>query len=81
MGYSAEFSVEVKKHLAVLSVRPKGWQQELNFVSWNKEEPKYDIRPWNEDHSKCGKGITLTEEEMKNLTTFLANREVQKDVQ
>lgn len=44
-----------------------GWHKELNIISWNDRMPKYDLRPWNEDHSKAGKGITLSKEEMIQL--------------
>ncbi len=41
-------------------------------------KPKYDIRDWNNDHSRSSKGITLTLEELKNLrdllTTELADK-------
>ena len=34
---------------------------------WNDKDPKYDIREWSPDHSKMGKGVTLTAEELKKL--------------
>lgn len=59
----------IVKHIAVLSENAKtGWKKELNIVSWNGNEPKYDIREWSADHIKMGKGITLTEDEYKVLT-------------
>jgi len=47
----------------VLSESSKGWTKELNLVSWNDREPKYDLREWAPEHEKMGKGITLTREE------------------
>jgi len=38
--------------------------KELNLISWNEREPKYDIREWSPDHEKMGKGVTLSEEEI-----------------
>lgn len=61
----AEFSFEITEHLLVLSTNDKGWSKELNRVSFNGAEPKYDIRTWSPDHTKMGKGITLTNEEFK----------------
>lgn len=61
----AEFTFEIVEHLLVLSKTDKGWTKELNRVSFNGAEPKFDIRMWNEDHTKMGKGITLTNEEFK----------------
>lgn len=59
----------IVRHIAVLSENTKtGWKKELNIVSWNGNEPKYDIREWSADHIKMGKGITLTEDEYKVLT-------------
>src|SRR5699024_12729707 len=53
------------------SESPKGWTKELNLVSWNGRDPKYDIRDWSPDKEKMGKGITLAEEEMENLKQIL----------
>jgi len=36
-------------------------------VSWNGAAPKYDIRDWDPEHEKMGKGVTLTEEELRKL--------------
>lgn len=65
-----EIKCEIVQHLCVLEERNAGWNLEFNVVKWNDEDPKYDIRPWNEDHSKCGKGITLTEENLKALVEY-----------
>ena len=63
----ADITFEIKETLAVLSVSSKGWQKELNLVSWNGAEPKYDIREWSPDHSKMGKGVTLTKAELDKI--------------
>ncbi len=62
-----EFTYEVVENVAVLSENPKGWTKELNLISWNGREPKYDIREWAPDHEKMGKGVTLSKEEMDAL--------------
>ncbi len=68
----ADFSFEIKKELAVLSSSAKsGWSRELNFVSWNGGDPKLDIRDWSPDHTKMGKGVTLSREEAAILLTVL----------
>ena len=64
---------EIEKKLAVLSTNSKGWQKELNLVSWNNRPAKYDLREWSPDHDKMGKGVTLTEEEFQALKDALAN--------
>lgn len=59
----SEFTFEIKEKLLVLSENDKGWTKELNRVSFNGAEPKFDIRMWSPDHTKMGKGITLSNEE------------------
>lgn len=63
----AEFKFEIVEELLVLSTNDKGWTKELNRVSFNGAEAKYDIRSWSPDHTKMGKGITLSNEEFKTL--------------
>jgi Uncharacterized protein conserved in bacteria len=63
----ADIKFEIKETIRILSESPKGWKKELNLVSWNDKEPKYDIREWSPDHAKMGKGITLTKEELNKL--------------
>ena len=68
----ADFKYEIIKEITVLSSSPKtGWNRELNFVSWNGNPPKLDIRDWSPDHGKMGKGITLSHEETAILLTVL----------
>ena len=61
------FSFEIVEHIAVLSENAKGWKKELNLVSWNGRPPKFDLRDWDSEHAKMGKGITLTNEELAAL--------------
>lgn len=65
-----ELKFEIEKRLRVLSKAENGWSVEVNMVSWNGRPAKYDIRAWNEDHTRMGKGITLTEEEIKKLLSL-----------
>ncbi|WP_026703224.1 YdbC family protein [Salibacterium aidingense] len=67
----ADINYEITAHLGVLSESPKGWTKELNLVSWNGRDPKYDIRDWAPGKEKMGKGITLTKEEAVELQTLL----------
>ncbi|HOV41495.1 MAG TPA: PC4/YdbC family ssDNA-binding protein [Oscillospiraceae bacterium] len=68
----AELQFEIVKKLGVLSENAKGWQKELNLVSWNGREPKYDLREWSPEHDRMGKGITISEDEMNELKKILA---------
>lgn len=67
----SDIKYEITKEIGSISENAKGWKKELNLVSWNEREPKYDIRDWSEDHQKLGKGITLTGEEIKRLRDIL----------
>jgi hypothetical protein len=71
----AELKFEIVEHLGVLSENAKGWTKELNLVSWNDRQPKYDVREWSPDHEKMGKGITLSKEEILQLKDILASVE------
>ena len=66
-----EIKYGIVEKIAVLSTTEKGWSKELNLVSWNEREPKFDLRDWNEEHDKMGKGITLTKEEVEKLKETL----------
>lgn len=63
----AEFQYEIVEKIGVLSESSKGWTKELNRISWNGGAPKYDIRDWAPDHEKMGKGVTLSDDEVKAL--------------
>ena len=67
----AEIKFEIKETIGTLSESSKGWAKEFNLVSWNEKEPKYDLREWDPEHKKMGKGITLSVEELKKLRDML----------
>jgi len=71
-----EIKFEIIENIGVLSESSKGWTKELNLVSWNGRDPKYDIRDWDSDHQKMGKGVTLTEEELMKLKELLGEMEL-----
>lgn len=66
-----ELKYEIVEEVGILSENEKGWRKELNLVSWNEREPKFDIRDWNPTHERMSKGITLTTEEAKALYEIL----------
>ena len=70
-----DIKYEIVEKIAVLSTTEKGWSKELNLISWNEREPKYDLRDWNENHDKMGKGIRLTKEELIQLKEALNSYE------
>ena len=67
----AEITYEITERIAVLSTNARGWERQLNMVSWNGNPPKYDIRDWSPDGSRMAKGITRTKEELVALKDIL----------
>ncbi|MEQ8154881.1 MAG: PC4/YdbC family ssDNA-binding protein [Clostridiaceae bacterium] len=72
----ADIKYEIKETIGTLSESSKGWKKELNLISWNDKEPKYDIREWDSEHKKMGKGVTFSLEELKKLKDLLNNIEL-----
>ena len=72
----AEFKYEITERIAVLSTNASGWERQLNMISWNDHEPKYDIRDWSPDGSKMSKGISLSHDEMAVLKDILNELEL-----
>ncbi|HEX2990269.1 MAG TPA: PC4/YdbC family ssDNA-binding protein [Anaerolineales bacterium] len=72
----ADIKYEIVRKIGVLSTSASGWAKELNLVSWNDREPKYDLRDWSADGSKMGKGVTLTREELLALKELLNGMEI-----
>lgn len=67
----AEIKYEIKETLGFLSENNKGWSKELNLISWNDREAKFDIRDWAPEHEKMGKGVTLSKDELIKLREIL----------
>lgn len=67
----AEIKYEIIKNIGMLSKSESGWAKEVNLISWNDREAKYDIRDWSADHSKMGKGVTLSLAELMALKELL----------
>ena len=67
----ADVKYEIKEEMGILSESTRGWTKELNLISWNGATPKLDIRDWAPNHEKMGKGITLSQEEVKKLYDLL----------
>ncbi len=72
----SEIKFEIIKKIGVLSKADSGWAKELNLISWNERESKYDIREWAPDGQKMGKGVTLSKEELVSLKELLNKIEV-----
>lgn len=66
----------VYRYISNLSKSNNGWVKELNFISWNNREPVYDIRTWNQDYTKYGKGIMITPKQIFILKELLSEIDI-----
>ena len=71
-----DIKFEIEKEIGKISESSKGWAKELNLISWNGKEAKYDLRDWAPGHEKMGKGITLSSDELKSLKELLNNMDI-----
>ena len=71
-----EFTYEIKKHIGVLSDTGT-LTMELNLVSYNGAEPKFDLRKWRmkDDKPTMQKGVTMTRDELLALRDLLNSME------
>lgn len=65
-----EFSYEITEEFGIIG-DPSEWHKEVNKISWNEGEPKLDIRVWSPNSEKMSKGISLDEDEAKQLYEIL----------
>jgi hypothetical protein len=72
----ADIKYEIVKKIGVVSKSASGWAKELNLISWNDREAKYDLRDWSADGEKMGKGVTLTKDELLALKELLNSMEL-----
>ena len=74
MANKKEFTYTIEKRFGTVS-NAGSLPIELNLVSFNGSEPRYDLRKWRErdGERKMQKGITLTREELLGLRDFLRN--------
>jgi len=66
-----EIECEIIESYGVFSEGRKSWNKEVNLVSWNGRPAKLDIRAWQRNHQKCGKGIAITRAEAEELAKLL----------
>ena len=72
----SEIKYEILKQIGILSKAGSGWPKELNLISWNDREAKYDLRDWSPNREKMGKGVTLSREELLALKELLNSMEL-----
>lgn len=66
-----EVTYEIKEHIGVIAKYSNKWTKELNKISWNGKNAKFDIRDWDEQHEHMSRGITLHEDEMQIMYELL----------
>ena len=71
-----DIKFEIIKKIGMLSETTSGWSKQLNLISWNEREPKYDLRDWAPDGEKMSKGVTLSREELLALKDVLNTMEL-----
>lgn len=69
----SDLKYEIIQTMEVLSTGSRGWQREINLVSWNGRKAKLDVRDWSPDHQRMGKGLTFSREELKKLVEFISS--------
>jgi len=72
----SEIKYTIEEEVGVISESAKGWRKELNLISWNERDAKYDLRDWSNNREKMGKGITLSKEELVKLREILNKLEI-----
>ena len=72
--FDREVTFEIVEKIGVIATHSTGWKKELNLVSWNGGQAKYDIRDWDPDHSRMSRGVTLKEQEMRQIVELLRRR-------
>ncbi|MBK7453297.1 MAG: hypothetical protein IPJ46_06150 [Anaerolineales bacterium] len=71
----SEIKYDIIKRIGILSKSASGWTKEINLISWNDREAKYDIREWSPDRERRGKGVTLSTDELSALKELLNHTE------
>lgn len=71
---NTEITFVITEHIGDISLASSGWKRELNLVSWNGNDARYDLRSWSPDHCKCSRGVTLCPEEMQIIAKLLKGR-------
>ena len=70
-----EISYKVLEECGTVATRKGDYALKLRYMQWNGRDPVYDLRPWkvnDQGEEICGKGITLSGDELENLGALLA---------
>ena len=72
--FDREVTFEIVEEIGVIATHSTGWKKELNLVSWNGGQAKNDIRDWDPGHRRMSRGVTLKEQEMRQIVELLRRR-------
>ena len=75
------FSWEIVEHIGVIRAGSNGWSMELNVVSWNGGQPKFDVRAWDQDHEHMTRGVSLFEGEFRKMIDLFYKHNSRKVVE
>ena len=74
---SISVTAKIYENIAVLSEKNNGkriWKKEINWIDWGYGV-KIDIRTWDSEYQKCGKGICLSQSEFVELLRLVKRME------
>lgn len=57
---------KIERRLGVISETARKWKKEFNFIAWNGNPAKYDIRTWD-PYNEPKRGVVLTLNELQKL--------------
>ena len=71
------FNFEILEHIGILDTSYGGWTTELNIVRFSRPDGSpgramHDLRAWNPEHTRMGKGLRLTDDAVKALAQILS---------
>lgn len=70
----SEINYTVLEECGNVANRKGGYILKLRYMKWNNRDAVYDLRPWKIDEEGkeiCGKGITLSGEELEALVNLV----------
>ena len=74
---SREFSYQITQPVAVIGKSGDGrYTTEVNYISYNGNKPKLDIRKWDRENNTMFKGVSLNDEAAAALKRALGGLEI-----
>jgi len=74
------FTKKIEQSFGYISESEKGWRREVNLVSWNGREARFDIRDWAPDKQKMSKGLTFSKEDFRTLRDLMNKMDLNSNV-